>query len=270
MIRFQKVQKYVCTPNGRKEILHDLTFDVPRAKITTIFGPNGSGKSSLMNIIAGLDQIDGGKIIGLEALLGKIGYVFQDYRRTLLPWLTVEQNILFPLHLRGLPKVTAKNKLQKLLTLTGIQIDLQQSIPTLSGGQAQLVCLLRALIIDPELLILDEPFSALDYGVTLILREQIQAIAAKLNLTVLWISHDLEEALYLGDQLVLLHALPAQVVQIFPISFARPRSLEILTSAPFVALKAEVLQTLQSCGGLWKGLFAGDRHLVSPCSSAAS
>lgn len=241
MIQFKNIQKSF----GAQKILTNISFDIPPGSFITLFGPNGCGKSTLMNILCGLVKPDAGEIGDAFIIKNKIGYVFQDYRRHLLPWLNGKENILFPLRLRGMTTKECEKKLESLQEKIHIPIDLHQKVFTLSGGQAQMISLMRALIIDPQLLILDEPFSAIDYSLTLSFRQKIIEVAQDLKLTTLFISHDLEEALYLGDQVVFLTPRPSHVERVLNIPFTRPRTPELLGSPEFAALKLEGLHILQ-------------------------
>lgn len=242
MIRITSLSRSFVSNSVKKSILEDVSFDIPTNCFTTIFGPNGCGKSTLVNIIAGLDSDFKGSIEGLDETKGRIGFVFQDYKRSLLPWLSVKDNILFPLQVRGLSRAEQETRLQELLSKVPIRLDLNQRVYSLSGGQAQSACILRALIIQPKLLILDEPFAALDYEVTLALREFISDIAKAIQLTVLFISHDLEEALILGDQVVFLSKHPTSVIEVLKVDLPYPRALEITTSPEFSALRERAIR----------------------------
>ena len=229
---------------GGQPVLQDFSLRIEPHKIYTIFGPNGCGKSTLMHILAGLLKPQAGVVEGQAALQGKIGYVFQDYRRHLLPWLTVRQNILFPLQLRGIKAAEQNQQLDALLKLVPVSFKLDAPVLGLSGGQAQLVSLLRALIIKPQLLILDEPFSALDYNTTLNLRQTLLAVAKAYKLTVLFISHDLDEALYLGCEVVFLTARPAHVQQQLTVLCNTERTPLWTTTPQFAAYKKQALVLL--------------------------
>ena len=241
MIGFNRIVKSF----DNQPVIKDLSLSITPGKIYTFFGPNGCGKSTLMNLVAGLIKPDSGSITDQEKLQGKIGYMFQDYRRHLLPWLSARDNILFPLQLRHIDTVTQNSRLAKLLKTVPIPFDLNQSVLTLSGGQAQLVSLLRALIIEPALLILDEPFSALDYGTTHSLRAIVLKVARAYHLTVLFISHDLDEALYLGDHAVFLTRRPLHVHCVLEVKGPAERDDAWTTQDDFIALKRRALQAMK-------------------------
>ncbi len=231
--------------HGETVILDDVSFAVEEGRFITLFGPNGCGKTTLMNILTGVDTPSGGTLHGAESVRGHIGFVFQDYRRTLLPWRSGRENILLPLRLRGMDRREQIRRLDRLVAKMNPDFDLHQRIYTLSGGQAQMIGLMRALIIEPRLLILDEPFSALDYGRTLAYRQLIMTVARDFNLTTLFISHDLEEALYLGDEVIFLTAKPTRVREVMTIPFPRHREPSLLGTPAFAALKLKGLANVE-------------------------
>ncbi|MFM2121171.1 MAG: hypothetical protein RL722_2639, partial [Pseudomonadota bacterium] len=151
-------------------------LDLPRGEIVSIFGPNGCGKSTLMNMIAGLVAPDAGEILfdGKTLRETRIGYVFQNYRDALFPWLTARDNIAYPLRRGGMAAAEVAAKVDALTALFEIRFDLSRYPYELSGGQQQTVCIMRALATDPEVLFLDEPFSALDFEMTLFIRAKLQ------------------------------------------------------------------------------------------------
>ena len=233
MISLREIKKSFTRGNSTKTVIDGISFDCEKHSFTTIFGPNGCGKSTLLNIITGLDKDYGGSLTLSGVTQHEIGYVFQDYRRSLLPWRTVRDNILFPLQIRRIPLEIQETRLQEVLKLTGLSVDLLQPVYSLSGGQAQAVCIMRALIIEPKLLILDEPFAALDYEKTLSLRSLISLISKQLKLTVVFISHDLDEAILLGDRVVFLSRYPARVIKILDVELPYPREPHLVTSTQF-------------------------------------
>jgi NitT/TauT family transport system ATP-binding protein len=229
-------------------VIYDaFDFDIPRGKLTSVFGPNGCGKSTLINMIAGLVPADAGEVLfdGRPLSRVKFGYVFQNYREALFPWLPAFDNIAYPLRLMGVPKAERKLRVERLVAHLGVKIDLALYPYHLSGGQQQLVSIMRALIVEPEILFLDEPFSALDYEMTLFMREQLQRVFMETKTTTVLVSHDLEEAVYLSDYVLLLSRHPARVVEFVPYDAPRPRTDKTMTEPSFVATKAHCLKLFQ-------------------------
>src|SRR5437868_5929894 len=222
-------------------------LDIPRGKLVSIFGPNGCGKSTLINMITGLIPIDAGEILfdGKPLRDTKFGYVFQNYREALFPWLRAIDNIRYPLRLIGLGKRAIDERIEKLLALFALRIDLHRYPYELSGGQQQTVSIMRALVVEPEVLFLDEPFSALDYEMTLFMRDQMQKIFMETRTTTVLVSHDLEEAVYLADHILLLTRKPTRVADYVPFTLPRPRDPETLSSAEFVRTKSHCLEVFR-------------------------
>jgi NitT/TauT family transport system ATP-binding protein len=222
-------------------------FDIPRGKLVSIFGPNGCGKSTLINMIAGLVPSDAGEILFAGKPLRdiKFGYVFQNYREALFPWLRSIDNIQYPLKLMELPKAQRRARTEELLAHLGVKIDLKRYPYELSGGQQQLVSIMRALVVQPEILFLDEPFSALDYEMTLFMRDQLQRIFIETGTTTVLVSHDLEEAVYLADRILLLSRRPASIADYVHYDAARPRTDATLSEHEFVRVKAHCLEVFQ-------------------------
>lgn len=238
-VRAHRLGKSYDTSDGSLKVLADITFEIRESEFVTFFGPNGAGKTTLMNIVAGLDRADEG---ALEVSTSRvIPFVFQDFRRSLLPWMNARQNILFPLTLKRAGRPDANARVDSLLRRVPVTFSLDAPVYTLSGGQAQLVSLLRALVIEPEIVLLDEPFSALDFQTTLALRQALAEIASENRLTMLFVSHDIEEALYLGDRVIFLSKRPACVVGELPVHFPRPRHPSLITTAAFGTLKRQAL-----------------------------
>ncbi len=228
-------------------IYDNFDLDIPRGELISVFGPNGCGKSTLINMIAGLIQPDAGQILfdGMRLDEIKFGYVFQNYREALFPWLTAFDNISYPLQIMKVPARDCISRTEKLVDHLGIKLDLKLYPYQMSGGQQQLVSILRALVVEPEILFLDEPFSALDYEMTLFMREQLQRIFMETGTTTVLVSHDLEEAVYLADRVLLLSRHPARVADFTPVPVGRPRTDATLSDLDFVRIKAHCLEIFQ-------------------------
>jgi NitT/TauT family transport system ATP-binding protein len=228
-------------------IYDNFDFDIPRGKLMSVFGPNGCGKSTLINMIAGLIPADTGEILfdGQPLSQIKFGYVFQNYREAMFPWLRAFDNIAYPLKVMGVSKAERNARVEKIVANLNVKIDLNLYPYQMSGGQQQLVSIMRALIVEPEILFLDEPFSALDYEMTLFMREQLQRVFVETSTTTVLVSHDLEEAVYLSDRILLLSRHPARAVEFVHYDAPRPRTLQTMSEAEFISTKAHCLEIFQ-------------------------
>jgi NitT/TauT family transport system ATP-binding protein len=232
---------------GGQPLYQGFDLDFAKHRITTIFGPNGCGKSTIINMVAGLLPMDAGEALfdGKKLSDTVIGYVFQNYREALFPWKRAIDNIKYPLRLAGKSAAECARRADELVASFDIRFDLQRYPYELSGGQQQLVSIMRALAPHPEVLFLDEPFSALDFEMTLFIREKLQEVFMQTGTTMLLVSHDLEEAVYLADQVLLLTKRPTRVAEILPYGDARPRTVATLSDPSFVATKKLSLEIFQ-------------------------
>ena len=228
-------------------LYENFDLDIPKNRIVSVFGPNGCGKSTLINMIAGLVPIDSGQILfdGKSLAQTKIGYVFQNYREALFPWLRTIDNIAYPLHIEGRSKAEVDRRMEELVASFDVRFDLQRYPYELSGGQQQTASIMRALAPQPEVLFLDEPFSALDFEMTLFIREKLQQVHMDTGTTMLLVSHDLEEAVYLADWVLLLTKRPTKVAEMLPYADARPRTVDTLSEPGFIATKKLSLEIFQ-------------------------
>jgi len=229
-------------------VLYDnFNLDIPKGKIVSIFGPNGCGKSTLINMISGLMPIDSGEVLFDGKTLDKttIGYVFQNYRDALFPWMSSWDNIAYPLKRSGMSKEKVKARVDELVTLFEIKFNLNLYPYELSGGQMQTVSIMRALAPNPEILFLDEPFSALDFEMTLFIRAKLQEANLTTGVTMMIVSHDLEDAVFLADKILLLTRRPTRIAEYLTFNMAKPRSPESVSEAEFIKTKALALEIFQ-------------------------
>jgi NitT/TauT family transport system ATP-binding protein len=236
------------TKHFNEMVVYDkFDLDIPRGKIISVFGPNGCGKSTLINLMAGLIPKDGGEILfdGFKVEDVNIGYVFQNYREALFPWLRARDNIEYPLKFMKLAKAERRRRVDALAARLGVRLDLNRYPYEMSGGPQHLVSIMRALVIDPEVLFLDEPFSALDYEMTLFMREQLQRVFMDTGTTTMIVSHDLEEAVYVADEILLLTRAPTRVADFMSYRAPRPRTDATLSEPEFVRVKAHALGVFQ-------------------------
>jgi NitT/TauT family transport system ATP-binding protein len=229
---------------GDSYIYRNFDLDLQEGEFISIFGPNGCGKSTFINLISGMIPIDVGTVLYDGKTIGqtRVSYVFQNYREALFPWSRAINNIQYPLRVLGMDKRARARRVEELLAEFDIQIDLNRYPYELSGGQQQMVSILRALVTDPEVLFLDEPFSALDYEMTLFMRERLQQVFLKRQNTMILVSHDLEEAIQLANRVLMLTRRPTRVAETIPVDVPWPRDSRALTSPEFVAIKSHCLE----------------------------
>ncbi len=213
-----------------------VSFDVKAGEFVALLGPSGCGKSTILNMVAGLLTRSGGdiRIDGVstshERVNPKVGYVFQ--RDTTFPWRTVEQNVRYGLELRGLPRAQIAERTRRAVAQAGLT-DFMQSFPsTLSGGMRQRMSLMRTLILEPEILLMDEPFGALDTHTKIEMHRILLDVWERQRQTVLFVTHDLSEALTLADRIILLSARPGRIKESFEIGLNRPRNAILLQNTP--------------------------------------
>jgi NitT/TauT family transport system ATP-binding protein len=232
-------------PKGGKPVtaLDRISLDVAEEEFSVIVGPSGCGKSSLLRLVAGLIEPSAGTI----SLDGKIvtrpgrdrGMVFQSY--TLFPWLTVQDNVEFGLKLGGMAVAERKRIAKRYIEQVGLE-GFEKSYPKqLSGGMMQRVALARALANDPEILLMDEPFGALDSQTRSLMQELLLNIWEQSHKTVLFITHDIDEAILLGDRVHVMTARPGRIKEVVEIDIARPRKVDVLTSTEFIAIKRRIM-----------------------------
>ncbi|MCS7121803.1 MAG: ABC transporter ATP-binding protein [Archaeoglobaceae archaeon] len=223
---------------GEVLVLDGISFNVKEGEFVSILGPSGCGKTTLLRIIAGLEDYEG-EVLLENKLVNSPGQdrvmVFQDY--ALFPWKTVFENISFGLEVKKFPKKVIKERTEKILKLVGLQ-GFENFYPhEISGGMKQRVALARAIICEPRILLMDEPLSALDAQTRNYMQEELIRIWKEINCTILYVTHSIEEAIFLSDRIVVLTKRPAKVKKIVNVNLERPRDR---FSNEFVRLKAEI------------------------------
>ncbi|MHA3770845.1 ABC transporter ATP-binding protein [Verrucomicrobiota bacterium sgz303538] len=226
--------------NGDAHTVFDsVSLDIHRREFICVIGPSGCGKSTFIRIVAGLDEASGGEVLlDGNAVTGAgpdRGMVFQGY--TLFPWRTVKKNVMFGLEMRGMDKVTAEVEARQWLAMVGLT-KFENSYPhELSGGMKQRVAIARALANEPRILIMDEPFAALDAQTRAQMQNYLLQIWKKVDVTILFITHDLDEAAFLADRILVMGTNPGRVVEFIENPVPRPRSPAQFLSPEFLALK---------------------------------
>jgi ABC-type nitrate/sulfonate/bicarbonate transport system ATPase subunit len=223
--------------------LEDISLAVEEREFSVIVGPSGCGKTSLLRLVAGLIQPSQGSITLDGRPVTKPGkdrgMVFQSY--TLFPWLTVKDNVEFGLKIAGLEAEERHRIARRFLGEVGLA-GFESAYPKqLSGGMMQRVALARALANDPEILLMDEPFGALDSQTRSLMQELLLTIWESAQKTVLFITHDIDEAILLGDRVHVMTARPGRIKEMVPIGIPRPRTVEVSTSPEFILLKRRIM-----------------------------
>lgn len=228
------------------QALRDVNFDVLEGEFMSVVGPSGCGKSTLLNLIAGLFHPSEAVVVGKVEIHGqdinkRLGYVLQ--KDTLLPWRTLLANVEIGLEIQGIGKAERRKKAQRWIEQVGLQ-GFERAYPReLSGGMRQRVSIVRVLAYDPEVILMDEPFGALDAQTRMMLQQQLLDLWSGSGKTVLFVTHDLEEAILLSDRVILLTPRPASVRREYHIDIPRPRVIrELKTSERFVSIYREIWQ----------------------------
>ncbi|MEV4897343.1 ABC transporter ATP-binding protein [Nonomuraea sp. NPDC055795] len=230
MIEIRGLSKsFVGQDGGRVQALSDVDLDVAENEFLTVLGPSGCGKTTLLKAVAGLVPADSGEIRVDGAPVRGPGpdrsMVFQNF--ALLPWATVLDNVAFGLELRGVGKAEREERARALISMVGLAGFETKRPAELSGGMQQRVGIARALAVQPRVLLMDEPFGAVDEQTRRLLQEELLSIWEQSRLTVVFITHSMEEAVLLGDRVVLMSARPGQIAEIVPVPLRRPRSRDV-------------------------------------------
>jgi NitT/TauT family transport system ATP-binding protein len=245
----QNLTRHFATSEGVTIALQDVSFQAFRREFLCIIGPSGCGKSTLIRILAGLDEATSGAVL----LDGKPvrgpgpdrGMVFQGY--TLFPWLSVKRNIAFGLEMSGMPRREADHEARQWAALVGLS-KFENAYPNqLSGGMKQRVAIARALAAKPRILIMDEPFGALDAQTRAQMQSYLLQIWKNVDVTILFITHDLDEAVYLADRILVLEAHPGRVREIIEVPVARPRSTGQISTPIFQATRLRIDELIHCC-----------------------
>jgi NitT/TauT family transport system ATP-binding protein len=227
-------------------VLSDFNLDVTEGEFVALLGPSGCGKSTILNIIAGLDTASVGELtLGGQALRGPgmdRGVVLQSY--ALFPWLSVLDNLCFPLRILKWPRSRQMEAAREFLAVTGLEKFAEALPGHLSGGMRQRVAIARALIFKPQLLLMDEPFGALDALTRAGMQNLLLKIWMAERTTVLFVTHDIDEAIFLSDRVVVMQGRPGCVIEDIRIDLPRPRERRMTLETEFLRLKARMLTLL--------------------------
>lgn len=245
-ISVKKVSKYF----GKEVLFQNLSFKIEKGEIVAFIGPNGCGKTTLLNILSCLVEKNDGAYKINAFTPSKFSYIFQNYRDSLLPWRTNYENIALPLQVQKAKEKEIQEGINDVQAIFGGDILLHKYPYQLSGGQQQMIAFARALVSKPNLLFIDEPFSALDYAHNLLLRKHLQKYYIKHKPTILIITHNIEEAVHLADKIIVFSEKPTRIADIIENKQAYPRDIAFLKSQKYAKIRAKVLSAFQKVAAL--------------------
>jgi len=247
LITIDRVAKSYATGQGEVHALNDVSFEVKREEFVSILGPSGCGKSTLLRIIDGLTPFDSGRVeIDGKPVAGPgpdRAMVFQHF--ALLPWATVLQNVMFPLEIRDVPVAEREERARQLIVQVGLSGFEHHYPRTLSGGMQQRVGIARALVVDPEILLMDEPFGALDALTRTLLQDELLELWSRDRKTVVFVTHSIDEAVYLSDRIVTMSPRPGTVAEVIEVPLNRDRNADVRDTSQFVDAVSYLRQSLR-------------------------
>lgn len=247
LVRIRGLGRVFETAAGPVTAIRDVDLDLRRGEFLAIVGPSGCGKTTLLRIIAGLESPTSGTIESNGSLDGKTANAMVFQGRSVFPWMTVEQNAAYGLSIRGTGKDEQRRTIDRLLDTVGLSAFRKAYPHQLSEGMRQRVAIARALAVDPELLLMDEPFGSLDEQTRFILQDEVLRIWDGTGKTVIVVTHSIDEALTLTDRVVVMTAHPGTIKDIVPVTLTRPREQATMRSDPeFARLFARIWESLRS------------------------
>jgi NitT/TauT family transport system ATP-binding protein len=235
---------------GAKPVLDGLSFDVRDGELVCVIGPSGAGKTTLLKCLCGLLPATGGEaIVNGQRVDGPppgLALVFQEYTRSLMPWLTVERNVALPLAAHGIPKAERRRRVEDALANVGLA-DAARTHPwQLSGGMQQRVAIARALAYQPQVLVMDEPFASVDAQTRFELEDLTLRVRAQYGVTIVFVTHDIDEAVYLSDRVVVLSKAPCRVMEVLDIDLPSSRTQAATRALPrFAELRTHLFERIK-------------------------
>lgn len=240
----ENIDKVFKNNNNVKEVLKDISFNVNEGQFVSLLGPSGCGKTTLLSIIAGFQDATEGKILvnGLEVKKPgpDRGFIFQNY--ALFPWMTVKDNILYPMKQQKISKEKRKERLSELLKMAHLEGNEHLYPHQISGGMKQRTAVIRALACKPEVLLMDEPLGAVDFQMRQILQEELEALWLQDKTTVIMVTHDVDEAVYMSDRVIVMSTESGKIIGDLEINLKRPRNRENLEYESYKAKLTSILK----------------------------
>lgn len=244
-IQIRNLRKVFKTDDKETVALEDFSLNVKKGELISIVGPSGCGKTTILRLIAGLEEPTSGEILTNGVCYAEPGpdrgMVFQDF--ALFPWRSVRRNIEFGLEVAGIPKKDRRERAEKYISIVGLEKFADARVHELSGGMKQRVGIARALVTNPDVLLMDEPFGSLDAQTRNIMQAGLLRVLDKTDQTIIFVTHSVDEAVYLSDRIVILTKRPAKIKEIVEIPWPRPRDR---ASPEFTAMRKKILSELEN------------------------
>jgi len=242
MLAVEHLKKTYGSGDAAVEAIGDVSFEVAAGEFVCVVGPSGCGKTTLLKCISGLLDPDAGEV----RMDGTLALVFQEYSRSLFPWMTVRQNVAFPLRRRKLDKAQVRSIVEETLSSVGLAHAVERYPWQLSGGMQQRVAIARALAYQPQILLMDEPFASVDAQTRADLEDLVLEVRRKYDITIVFVTHDIDESVYLSDRIVVLTPSPTRVQEVVEVPLPRPRDQVQTKERPdFAHLRAHVWRSIK-------------------------
>ncbi|WP_171065739.1 ABC transporter ATP-binding protein [Acinetobacter beijerinckii] len=234
--------------NTERVVLNNIHLSIHKREFICVIGPSGCGKSTLSRVVAGLDDFHSGEVLvegeKIQGPSSERGMVFQGY--TLFPWKTVKENVMFGPLMKGVSPTRAEEMAREWINIIGLEKYENQFPHELSGGMKQRVAIARALVNEPKILLMDEPFGALDPYTRQKMQKHLMDLWQNIDITIMFVTHDMDEAILLADRIVALKANPGEIKEIIEVNLPRPRSLDLIHSPEFKQLRQQVNQLVHA------------------------
>jgi NitT/TauT family transport system ATP-binding protein len=250
MLKVTKLRKVYGSGDGATEAIADVSFEVAKGEFVCIVGPSGAGKTTLLKTVSGLMAPTAGEVeLGGEPVQGppeRMALVFQDYSRSLYPWMKVSENVAFPLRRKKMSKTERTATVEQAVESVGLASSIDKYPWELSGGMQQRVAIARGLAYQPEILLMDEPFASVDAQTRADLEDLVLSIRHEYGVTVLFVTHDIDESVYMGDRVIILTPRPSRVQEVLEVDLPRPRDqVETKEMPEFAHLRAHVYRAIK-------------------------
>lgn len=246
-IKVQNINKYFMSDNKETHVLDNINLEINKGEIYCLLGPSGCGKSTILKLLAGFETPTSGQITINDSKIKGIGpdRAVVSQQPNLFPWLTVYENVTFGPRMRKFPADEIKEKALKYIDAVGLNRYKNHYPHQLSGGMQQRVSIARALVNDPSVLLMDEPFAALDAQTRSLMQELTLSVWEQYQTTILFITHDIDEAIFIGDHIGVMSRHPGRIAKEYKIDIPTPRTIDVMTTPEFLNYKTSILKQIQ-------------------------